>query len=44
MKLLENISDFNKVADYLPIVNGAINADIINDVLDISRCLQIFIH
>lgn len=29
MKLLENISDFNKVADYLPIVNGAINADII---------------
>jgi hypothetical protein len=29
MKLLENISDFNKVQDYLPIVNGAINADII---------------
>ena len=29
MKLLENISNFNKVEDYLPIVNGAINADII---------------
>jgi hypothetical protein len=29
MKLLENISDFKKVQDYLPIVNGAINADII---------------
>jgi hypothetical protein len=29
MKLFENISDFNKVEDYLPIVNGAMNADII---------------
>lgn len=29
MKLLGNISDFNNVKDYLPIVNGAINADLI---------------
>ena len=29
MKLFENISDFNKTEDYLPIVNGAINADLI---------------
>ena len=29
MKLFENISDFSKTEDYLPIINGAINADII---------------
>jgi len=29
MKLFENISDFSKTEDYLPILNGAMNADII---------------